>query len=83
MLPPICNYLFIYLFINQTLLSAIYTMTSGQLYIVHNCSNLNKISLSKAMICKIKQKSFQFLFEKLGVRDQSNYVWLRPCVGRR
>ena len=29
------------------------------------------ISLSKA-ICRIKQKSFQFLFEKLGVRDQSN-----------
>ena len=41
-------------------------------YIVHNCLNLNKISLSNAMICRIKQKSFQFLFEKLGVRDQSN-----------
>ena len=62
----------IYLFINQTLLSATYTMTSGQLYIVYNCSNLNKISLSNAMICRIEQKSFQFLFEKLGVRDQSN-----------
>ena len=37
-------YLFIYLFINQTLLSATYTKTSGQLYIVRNCSNLNKIS---------------------------------------
>ena len=61
-------YLFIlYLFINQTLLSATYTMTSGQLYIVHNCSNFNKISLSNAMICRIKQKSFQFLFKKLGV----------------
>ena len=47
-------------------------MTSGQLYIVYNCSNLNKISLSNAMICRIEQKSFQFLFEKLGVRDQSN-----------
>ena len=35
-------YLFIYLFINQTLLSATYTMTSGQLNIVYNCSNLNK-----------------------------------------
>ena len=31
-------YLFIYLFINQTLLSATYTMTSGQLYIVRNIS---------------------------------------------
>ena len=61
-----------YFFINQTLLSATYTMTSGQLCIVHNCSNLNKISLSNAMICRIKQKSFQFLFEKLGVHDQSN-----------
>ena len=30
--------LFIYLFINQTLLSATYTMTSGQLYIVYNCT---------------------------------------------
>ena len=28
--------------------------------------------MSNAMICRIKQKSFQFLFEKLGVRDQSN-----------
>ena len=37
--------LFIYLFINQTLFSATYTMTSGQLYIVYDCSNLNKISL--------------------------------------
>ena len=35
----------IYLFINQTLLSATYTMTCGQPYIVHNCSNINKISL--------------------------------------
>ena len=65
-------YLFIYLFINQSLLSATYTMTSGQLYIVYSCSNLNEISLSNAMICRIEQKSFQFLFEKLGVRDQSN-----------
>ena len=65
-------YLFIYLFINQTLFSAPYTMTSGQLYIIYNCSNLNKISLSNAMICRIEQKSFQFLFEKLGVRDQSD-----------
>ena len=47
-------------------------MTSGQLYIVYNRSNLNKISLSNAMICRIEQKCFQFLFEKLGVRDQSN-----------
>ena len=47
-------------------------MTSGQLHIVHDCSNLNKISLSKAMICRIKQKSVQFLFEELGVRGQSN-----------
>ena len=70
---PAIIYLFIiYLFINQTLFSATYTMTSGQLYIVYNCSNLNKISLSNAMICRIEQKSFQFLFEKLGVRDQSN-----------
>ena len=30
----------IYLFINQTLLSATYTMTSGQLYIVHNCPKI-------------------------------------------
>ena len=66
------SHLFIYLFINQTLLSATYTMTSSQLYTVHNCSNSNKISLSKAMICRIKQKSFKFLFEKLGVHDQSN-----------
>ena len=62
----------IIIIINQTLFSATYTMTSGQLYIVYNCSNLNKISLSNAMICRIEQKSFQFLFEKHGVRDQSN-----------
>ena len=40
-------------------------MTSGQLYIVHNCSNLNKISLSKAMICRIKQKVFSFFLKSL------------------
>ena len=51
-------YLFIYLSINQTLLSATYKMTSGQLYIVQNCSNLNKISSSNAMICRIEQKKF-------------------------
>ena len=51
-------FLIYYLFINQTLLSATYTMTSGSLNIVHNCSNLNKISLSNTMICRIKQKSF-------------------------
>ena len=41
------SYLFIYLFIYQTRSSATYTMTSGQIYIVHDCSkfkqNLNKI----------------------------------------
>ena len=36
-------YLFIYLFINQTFLSATYTMTSGQLYIVRNCSNFSRV----------------------------------------
>ena len=56
-------------------MSATYTITSGQLYIVHNCSNLNKISLSNAMIWRITQKSVQFLFEKLGVRDHSNFRW--------
>ena len=68
-------YLFIYLFIYLLIRHfwvPLTPMTSGQLYIVYNCSNLNKISLSNAMICRIEQKSFQFLFEKLGVRDQSN-----------
>ena len=58
------NYLFIIylLFINHTLLSVTYT-----LFFL-----LWKISLSNAMIRRIKQKSVQFLFTKLGVRDQSN-----------
>ena len=62
----------IYLFINQTLLSATYTMTSGQLYIVHNCSNLNKISLSNAMICRIKQKGFQIGEKELSASISAN-----------
>ena len=47
-------------------------MTSGQLNIVLKCSIKIKNSLPNAKISRIKQKSFQFLFEKVGVSDQSN-----------
>ena len=57
--------LFTYLFINQALLSATYTMTSSPLYIVNNCSNLNQISLTNAMICRMNKKVFSFFLKSL------------------
>ena len=56
---------FVYLLINQAFLNATYTMTSGQLNTV--LVQTKKVQMSNNMICRIKQISFQFLFEKLGV----------------
>ena len=57
--------------IYQAVVGATYTMTSSQLN-MHPCLNRRKVHLSNNMICRNKQTKKQFLFEKLGVRDQSN-----------
>ena len=59
-----CLFIF-YLFINQAFLSATYTMTSGQLNIVLNCSIKIKFYCQIPLYAELNKKVFNFFLKSL------------------